>query len=226
MTYVTSTLVTLSSIRLHKDPTMRLSTEKKLEFCFQQIDFSFPLANNSWYGGLIITWNLDCFQFYNMITYPWPTWCSSHHVWVLKSRKKVERTGSIHFNPSVVSDSLRSRGLHHARPPCPSSTPGVNWNSYPLSQRCHPTISSYIILCSSCAQSFPVSGSVLMSQLFPSGGQSIGVSASTSVLPMNIQDWSPLGWTGWISLLSKGLWRVFSSTTVQKHQFFSAQFSL
>ena len=108
-------------------------------------------------------------------------------------------------------------GLQHARPPCPSPTPGVHPNSCPLSQWCHPTISSSVIPFSSCPQSFTVSGSFPMSQLLASGGQSIGVSALTSVLPMNTQDWSPLGWTGWISLLSKGLSRVFSNTTVQKH---------
>ena len=129
------------------------------------------------------------------------------------------------FSRSVVSDSLWPHGLQHARPPCPSPTPGVHPNSCPSSRWCHPTISSSVIPFSSCPQSFPASGSFQMSQLFASGGQSIGVSASTSVLPMNTQDWSPLGWTGWISLQSKGLSRVFSNTTVQKHQFFGAQLS-
>ena len=112
------------------------------------------------------------------------------------------------------------------RPPCPSPTPGVHPNPCLLSRWCHPTISSSVIPFSSYPQSFPASGSFPMSQLFASGGQSIGVSASTPVLPMNTQDWSPLGWTGWISLQSKGLSRVFSNTTVQKHQFFDAQLSL
>ena len=112
------------------------------------------------------------------------------------------------------------------QPPCPSPTPGVYPNSCPLSRWCHPTISSSVVPFSSCLQSFPASGSFQMSQLFTSGGQSVGVSASASVLPMNIQDWFPLGWTGWISLQSKGLSRVFSNTTVQKHQFFSVQLSL
>ena len=116
-------------------------------------------------------------------------------------------------------------GLQHARPPCQSPTYGVYSNSCPLSRWCHPTISSSVIAFF-CPQSFPASGSFQMSQLFSSGGQSIGVSASTSVPPMNTQDWSPLGWTGWISLQSKGLSRVFSNTTVQKHQFLSAQLSL
>ena len=125
-----------------------------------------------------------------------------------------------------MSNSLqRPHGLQHARPPCPSPIPGVYPNSCPLSQWCHPTISSSVVPFTSCLQSFPASGSFPMSQFFPSGGQSIGVSASASVLPMNIQDIFPLGWTGWISLQSKGLSRVFSNTTVQKHQFFSAQLS-
>ena len=114
----------------------------------------------------------------------------------------------------------------HARPPCPSPTPRVHPNPCPLSRSCHPTISSSVVPFSSCPQSFPASRSFLMSQLFTSGGQSIGVAASTSVLPMNTQDWSPLGWTGWISLQSKGLSIVFSNTTVQKHQFFGTQLSL
>ena len=111
------------------------------------------------------------------------------------------------------------------RPPCPSPTPGVYSNSCPLNWWCHLTISSSVILFSSCPQSFPASGSFSISQLFASGGQSIGVSASASVPPMNTQDWSPLGWTGWISLQSKGLSRVFSDTTLQKHWFFGAQLS-
>ena len=110
---------------------------------------------------------------------------------------------SAQFSRSVLSDSLRPHGLQHARPPCPSPTPGVYSNSCPLSQWCHPTISSSVVSFSSCLQSFPASGSFQMSQFFASGGQSIGVSASVSVLPMNFQDWFPLGWTGWISLLSK-----------------------
>ena len=121
--------------------------------------------------------------------------------------------------------TLRPHGLQH-KPLCPSPTRGVYSNSCPLSQWCHPTISSSIVPFSSCLQSFPASGSFQMSRLFVSGSQSIGVSASTSVLPMNTQDWSPLGWTGRISLQSKGLVRVFSNTTVQKHKFFSAQLSL
>ena len=124
-----------------------------------------------------------------------------------------------------MSDSLWPHGRQHTRPSCPSPTPGVRPNPCPLSRWCHPTISSSVIPFSSCPQSFPASGSFQMSQLFTSGGQSIGVSASTSVLLMNIQDWFPLGWTGWISLQSKGLSRVFSNTTIQKHQFFGTQLS-
>ena len=134
-------------------------------------------------------------------------------------------TSSVQFSHSVVSDSLQPHERQHARPPCPSPTPGVYPNPCPLSGWCHPTTSSSVIPFSSCPQSFPASGSFQMSQLFTSGGQSVGVSASTSVLPMNTQDWSPLGWTGWISLQSKGPSRVFSNTTVQKHPFFSGQLS-
>ena len=132
---------------------------------------------------------------------------------------------SVQFSHSVVSDSLRPHESQHATPPCPSPTPGVYPNSCPLSWWCHPAISSSVIPFSSCPQSLPASGSFPMSQLFAWGSQSIGVSASASVLPMNTQDWSPLGWTDWISLQSKGLSRDFSSTTVQKHQFFSTQLS-
>ena len=137
----------------------------------------------------------------------------------------IKRNLLLQFSRSVVSDSLWPHGLQHARPPCPSPTSRVHPNPCPSSQWCNPTISSSVIPFSSCPQSFPASGSFQMSQLFTSGGQSIRVSASTSVLPMNTQDWSPLGWTGWVSLLSKGLSRVFSNTTVQKHQFFGTQLS-
>ena len=129
------------------------------------------------------------------------------------------------FSGSVVSNSLRPHESQHARPPCALPAPGIYSDSCPLSQWCHPAISSSVVPFSSCLQSFPASGSFPMSQLFTSGGQNIGVSASASVLPMNTQDWSPLGWTDWISLQSKGLSRVFSNTTVQKHQFFGAQLS-
>ena len=133
---------------------------------------------------------------------------------------------SVQFSCSVVSNSLWPHGLQHARPPCPSPTPRVYSNSCPLSLWCHPAISSSVVPFSSYLQSFPASESFPMSQFFASGGPSIRVSVSASVLPMNIQDWFPLGWTGWISLQSKGLSRVSSNTTVQKHQFFGAQLSL
>ena len=123
---------------------------------------------------------------------------------------------SVQVSRSVMSDSLRPHGLQHARLPCPSPTPGAYSNSYSSSRWCHPTISSSVVPFSSCLQSLPASGSFQMKQLFASAGQSIGVSASTSVLPMNTQDWSPLGWTGWISLQSKGLSRVFSKTHSSK----------
>ena len=133
---------------------------------------------------------------------------------------------SVQFSHSVVSDSLWHHGLQHARPPCPSPTPGACSDSRPSSRWCHPTISPSAVPLSSRLQSFAAWGSFLMSQFFTSGGQSIGASASASVLPMNSQDWSPLGWTGWISLLSKGFSRVFSNTTAQKDKFFGAQLSL
>ena len=135
------------------------------------------------------------------------------------------RNLSVQFSHSVVSRSLQPHGLQYTRLPRPSPTPRARSNSCPLSQWCHPTISSSVIPLSR-FQSFPASGSFPLSQFFASGGQSIGVSASTSVLPLNTQDWYPLGWTGWISLQSKGLSRVFSNTTVQKHQFFCTQLSL
>ena len=130
------------------------------------------------------------------------------------------------FSCQVMSDSLWPHGLQYARPPCPSPFPGGFPSSCPLNQWCYPTISSSVALFSSCLQSFPASGSFPSSPLFVSGGQSIGASASASVLPMNIQDWFSLGLIGLISLLSKGLSRVFSNTTVQKHQFFGAQLSV
>ena len=149
-------------------------------------------------------------------------------------RKPIERkkiylkkssVSSVQFSCSVVADSLQPHESQHSRPHCPSPTPGVYANSCPSSQWCHLTISSSVTPFSSCPQSLPASGSFPRSHLVASGGQSTGVSAWASVLPMNTQDWSPLGWTGWISLQSKGLSRVFSNTTVQKHQFFSAQLS-
>ena len=144
----------------------------------------------------------------------------------LTSPSQLRLFSSVQFSYWVMSSSLRPHEPQHARPPCPSPTPRVHPNSCPSSQWCHPSISSCVVPFSSCLQSFPASGSFPMSQFFTSGGQGIGVSALASVFPMNIQDWSPLEWTGWISLLSKGLSRVFSNITVQKHQSFGAQLSL
>jgi len=135
----------------------------------------------------------------------------------------LKQLSSVQFSRSVVSDPLRPHESQHARPPCPSPTPGVHPDSRPSSQWCHPAISSSVIPFSSCLQSFPASESFPMSQLFTWGGQSIGVSASASVLPKKSQSWSPSEWTGWVSLQSKGLSRVFSNTTVQKHYFFGDQ---
>ena len=132
---------------------------------------------------------------------------------------------SVQFSLSVVSDPLQPHELQHARPPCPSPTPKVHSNSCPSSWWCHPAISSFVVPFSFCPQSLPASGSFPMNQLFTWGGQSTGVSALASVLPKNTQDQSPLEWTGWISLQSRGLSRVFSNTTVQKHQFFGTQLS-
>ena len=143
---------------------------------------------------------------------------------IVQDRQKLDHKVNLQFSSgqfshSVVSDSLRPHESQHTRPPCLSQTPGVYSNSCPSSRWCHPAISSSVIPFSSCPQSLPASGSFSVSQLFAWGGQSIGVSASASVLPMNTQDLSPSGWTGWISLQSKGLSKVFSNTTVQKHHF-------
>ena len=158
----------------------------------------------------------------------WPTdWtqvsCIAGRFFTIWATRESLYWQSVQFSLSVVSDSLRPHELQYARPPCPSPTPGINSNSCPSSWWCHPAISSSIIPFSSCSQSLPASESFPMSQLIAWDAQSTGVSALASVLPMNTQNWSPLGWTGWISLQSKGLSRVFSSTTVQKHQFFGAQ---
>ena len=160
-----------------------------------------------------------------------PKFLSSHYlqnclnIWTVPLRSFSVQFSSVQFSHSVVYDSLLPHELQHARPPCPSPTPGVHPNSCALSRWCHPDISSSVVPFASCRQSLPASESFPMSQLFAWGGQSTGVSASASVLLMNTQDWSPLGWTGWISLQSKGLSRVFSNATVQKHQFFSTQLS-
>ena len=172
--------------------------------------------------SIIMLWSHCCY------------WClCSVHLWIVCYKNHPLIYVKInYFNficdqfSSVMSDSLQPHGLQHTRLFCPSQTSKACSDSYPSSRWGHPTISSSVIPFSSCLQSFPASGSFPMSQFFESGSQSIGVSASTSVLPMNIQDWFPLGWTGWISLQSKGLSGVFSNTTVQKHQFFVTQLSL
>ena len=145
---------------------------------------------------------------------------------VLHTWKLFSRLSSVQFSHSVVSHSVRPHRLQHTRPPCPSRTPRAYSDSCPSSRWCHPTISFSVVPFSSCPQSFSVSESFQMRQFFTTNDQSMRVSASASVLPVNIQDWFPLGLTGWISLLSKWLLRVFSNTTVQKHQFFGAQLSL
>ena len=200
------------------------------------------MTQSAWSVGRVLS-------FWSWLCYLSPVWCWTsdwlsmcHHIlfyhvecwypcvvlmWGLNHCLKViQHISSVQFNFSVMSDSLWPHGLQHTRPPCPSPTTGVYSNSCPSSRWHHPTISSSLIPFFSCLQSFPAYGSFQMSQFFTLGGQSIGVSTSTWVLPMNIQDWFPLGWTSWISLQSKGLSRVFSNTTVQKHQFFCAQLSL
>ena len=149
--------------------------------------------------------------------------CNVMLVFAVQQRESV--ISSVQFSHSVVSDSLRPHGLQHARPSCPSPSPGVCSNSCPSSRWCHPTISSSVIPFSFCLQSFPASRSYPLSQFFSSGGQSIGVSPSALDFPKNIQHWFPLGLIGLISVQSKGLSRVFSNTTVQNHQFFGAQLS-
>ena len=152
--------------------------------------------------------------------------CEAIWSWLLFVGRLFIQFNSVQFSHSIVSDCLRPHELQHARPPYPSPTPGVYLNSCPLSWWCHPIISSSVVPFSSHLQWFPGSGSFQMSQFFASGDQSTGVSTSAPILPMNIQDWFPLGWTGWIVLQSKGLSRVFSNTTVQKHPFFCFQLSL
>ena len=157
---------------------------------------------------------------------PWVTAMKLSLPWLTKTVYTVlSQFSSVQFSHSAVSDSLRPHESQHARPPCPSPAPGVYPNSCPSSRWCHPAMSSSVISFSSRPQSLPASESFPMSQLFAWGGQSTGVSALASFLPKNTQDWSPLWWTGWISSQSKGLSRVFSNTTVQKHQFFGAQLS-
>ena len=174
---------------------------------------------------LLLVWN--CFRghkllFLVFICFYWILWV----ILYLKCCFPWLSGESVQFSHWVLSSTLRLHGLEHTRLPCLSPIPEACSNSCPLRRWCHPAISSSVIPFFSCLQSFPASGSFPISLFFTSGGQSIGASASASVLPMNIQDWFPLGLTGWISLQSKGLSRVFSNTTLQKHQFFSAQLSL
>ena len=188
--------------------------------------------------GLLLPWDISLFsknwlhtQTYGDIWIPIPKWIKVrinldayiYQVWLINSSGFQLFSSflcrSVQFSHSVMSDSLWTHELQHARPPCPSPTPKVYSNSCPSSRWCHPAISSSVVPFSSCPQSLSASGSFQMSQLFTWGGQIIGVSTLASVLPMNTQDWSPLGWTGWISLQSKGLTGVFPNITVQKHQF-------
>ena len=166
-----------------------------------------PFLNPAWTFG--ISWFMYCWSLV------WRILSITLLAWVSQSVSSVAQ----------LCPTLWPHESQHSRPPCPSPTPGVHSNSCPSSRWCHPAISSFVVPFSSCPQSLPASWSFPMSQLFAWGGQSIGLSALASVLPINTQDWSPLRWTGWISLQSKGLSRVFSNTTVQKHQFFSAQLS-
>ena len=172
----------------------------------------------SWGNGLVVSNNLW------FSVWKWTAFGSINRITFLPSVQfSSVAFSSVQFSRSVVSDSLRPHELQHSRPPCPSPTPGVHSDSHPSNQWCHPAISSSVVSFSSCPQSLPASESFPRSQLFTWGGQITRVSALASVLPMNIQDWSPLEWTGWISLQSKGFSRVFSNTTAQKHQFFGAQ---
>ena len=174
------------------------------------ITFDIIIHTMTWVNTNFSALLLDVSKIGKYLVHSWPS--MDNFFFFLAER--VLYHSSVQFSHSVVSDSLRPHGLQHASPPCPSSTPRAYPNSCPLSRWCHPTISSSVVPFSSCPQSFPASGSFQMSQLFASCGQTTGVSVSTSVLPMNTRDWSPLGWTDWISLLSKGLLRVFSNTTV------------
>ena len=176
-----------------------------------------------WGTGLVAPWHVGSYS-PNQGWNPSPRHCKADSQ-PLDQGSPSKSLSSVQFSHSVMSNSLRPHGLQHARPPCPSPTSGVCSNSCPLSQWCHPTISSSATPVSSCPQSFPASGSFPVNQLFTSGGQSIGASASASVLPVNIQDWFPLGWTGLISAV-QGTVKSPQHTTVQMHQFFDAQLSL
>ena len=199
-------------------------SEQKL--CFQRSRWSCGCTKLSWLIFIVLSLPLH-YTFISLNTFNICTLCSlcddnpNNCMFIDSKANLLLLLTSVQFNCSVASNSLWPHESQQARPPCPSPTPGVYSNPCPSSRRCHPAISSSVVPFSSCPQSLPTSGSFPISQLFASGGQSIGVSASASVPPKNTQDWFPLGWTGWISLQSKGLSRVFSNTTVQKHQFFS-----
>ena len=227
----------------YMSPIWQLSIEELNPLCnisaklFSVLEKNFLSLSNDLFSTSLLQWfSLYQMKFTTILLLPtdlryhlWPKKGKSNSCSVWSFFEHLERiwmSSVSQFSYSVVSNSLQLHGLQHARPPCPSPTPGAYLNSCPLSRWCHPTISSSVVIFSSCLQSFLALGSFQISQFFPSGGQSIGVSASTSVLPMNIKDWFPLEWTGWISLQSKGLSRVFSNTTIQKHQFFSTQLSL
>ena len=173
--------------------------------------------------GVLLHWNNMILYLHNSFMLRDSKGCTYTIISIFE--KSLEAKGVL-FSCLIMSDSLQPHGLQHTRLPCPSPSPRAHSNSCPLSWWCHPTVSSSVVPFPSHLQSFPASGSFPVSQLFVSGGESIGASASASVLPVNIQDWFPLGWTGVISLQSKGLSRVLSNTTVQKHQFFSTQPSL
>ena len=207
----------------------RTDIQKWCPFYHKGLECKSRKSRNTWSNRQIWPWSTEWSR--GMADRVLPRELTSHSKHPLPTKQEktlhmnITRFSSVQFSHSVMSDSLQPHELQHARPLCPSATPGVYPNPSPLSQWCRPTISFSVIPFSSCPQFFPASGS-FRSQLFVSGGQSIGVSASASVLPMHIQDWFLLGWNGWISLQSKGLSRVFSNTTVQKHQFFGAQLSL
>ena len=199
-------------------PLISAATLKKSLQLFKYSDFRLIISIFQCINSLTHPWLLSLTCMFNLTGNPVGS--------TIKTYQEFNHFSSVQFSCSVVSNSLWHLELQHSRPPCPSPTPIVYPNSWTLNWWSHPTISSSVVPFSSCPQSFPASGSFQTSHLFASGGQSIGVLASSSVLPMNTQDWSPLGWTGWISLQSKELSRVFSNTTVQKHQFFCAQLSL
>ena len=240
------------STHAHRDSSLAKYMEAFINWYFQctsrmpswKLDLEdTPAKNTTWLFLLIISHMIDsvinsCELLYTLVIHPFYTTGDtevtdasvavssfvSASLFILYPFFSLTKHSSVQFSHSVVCDSLRPHELQHARPPCPSPTPRVSPNSCPSSQWCHPAILSPVVPFSSCPQSLQASGSFPMSQFFTWGGQSIGVWASVSVLPMNTQDWS-LEWTGWISLQSKELSRVFSNTTVQKHQFFGAQLS-